>query len=104
LSKDPEALVTGSHSGYQMINLLTLLGVSRIVLLGYDGQTGPGNKKHWFGDHPIPTPHTVFDIMVAKYRLMVKPLQDLGVEVLNASPGSAIDAFPKVALESILSD
>ncbi len=89
----PHALRTGANSGYQAINLAVHLGAARIVLLGYDMQTGYNGKQHWHKDHPNnqPSPYGTF----ARYfKSAVAPLEALGVEVVNCTPKSAITCFP----------
>lgn len=101
LCEKTNGLMTGQNSGFQAINLAVLAGAKRIVLLGYDMKTA-GAKSHWFGDHPIQTAPSVFSAMINNFPSLVKPLAKLGVEVLNCTPGSALECFPKRALESVL--
>jgi hypothetical protein len=100
LSADPTAIVTGSHSGYQLVNLTTLTQPARIILLGYDCGRVNG-KKHWFGDHPDGT-EPPYDGIKKHYNRMEQDAKRLGIEILNATPGSAIEAFPRVELASVL--
>lgn len=104
LSEDPQALHTGCNSGYQAINLAVLAGAKRVPLIGYDCKVGDGGKMHWFGDHPVKTPASVFQEMRKKFRTAIEPLHAAGVEVLNCTPGSALDAFARAELESVLPD
>lgn len=87
------------NSGYQAINLTVLTGAARILLLGYDGKVANG-KTHFFGDHPEKEIPSVYDM----YRRMLRQLPPLlnGIKVLNCSPDSAVDAFPKMTLEAAL--
>lgn len=100
LSLEPGALCTGANSGYQAVNLAVLAGASKIALLGYDARPGPGGRNHWFGDHPDRS-SAPYDEMRKRFRTMVVPLASLGVEVLNCTPGSAIDCFPRVRLAEL---
>lgn len=94
---------TGRNSGYQCINLAIHLGATRIVLLGYDMRGGTDGRTHWFGDHPVPTKvHTFAPVMLPHFATLVEPLAERGVEVLNATLGSAIECFPKVKLADLL--
>lgn len=102
LCEDPAALRTGYNSGYMAINLAVLAGARRIVLAGYDGRCGPANEAHFFGEHPEPTPDSVMRYWVKSFRGMTADLARLGVEVINATPGSAIDAFPREDLDAVL--
>lgn len=101
LSTDAEALITGRNSGFQAMNLATLAGAKRILLLGYDGQPQHG-KTHWFGEHPRPTPIDNFPYYRKSFDAAKKDLDRLGVEVLNCSTGSAIETFPKISIERAL--
>lgn len=102
VSTDPESIRTGCHSGYQAINVAVLAGAARIVLIGYDGKFDAKGKAHFFGDHPERSYDTVVRDYSKLYRTMENPLKELGVEVLNASPGSAITHFPCVELAHAL--
>lgn len=102
LSLDPKAIYTGRNSGFQALNIAVLTGAKRILLLGYDGAPSRDGKTHWHGDHPIVAPLSVYAHYRAAFSAAETPLLELGVEVINCSPGSAIDSFPKVPLEKAL--
>lgn len=103
LSQSPRRIFTGGSSGYQAIGLAYLLGAARIILLGYDMQRS-GRRAHWHPDHPVslgnPGP---FDQWVARFRPLANDLRRLGVQVVNASRATALDAFPRMSLEEALS-
>lgn len=101
LSLDADALVTGRHSGFQALNLATLAGAKRVLLLGYDGQPRE-QRTHWFGSHPRPTPLDAYRVYRQAFTEAKSPLERIGVEVLNCSPGSAIETFPKMNIEDVL--
>ncbi len=85
----------GSHSGYQAINLAYLWGAKRIILLGYDCRNIDG-KAHWFGQHPKGlNQQQGFSIWLNHYTQLAKDLEEEGIEVINATPESAITAFTK---------
>lgn len=100
LETEPKALRTGFNSGYQAINLAVHFGATRIVLLGFDLKTGP-QGSHWFGEHPDGkvSPYAQF---LAAFESIVQPLADAGVEVINCTPGSALQCFPVMALRDAL--
>lgn len=103
LCLEPDGLRTGSNSGYQCINLAFHLGAKRIVLLGFDMKAGKDGKMHWFGDHPTKTKPNIFkDNFLKHFPTLVQPLAEEGVEVINCTPGSAIDCFPKRDLNELL--
>lgn len=101
LSLDPFGVATGSNSGHQALNVAALSGGRPVLLLGYDGARGPNERKHAFGEHKDRT-EPKYHKMVAAMRTTAGALRELGVDVLNCSPGSAIDAFPKVPLKAAL--
>lgn len=101
LSLESGTLLTGRNSGYQALNLAVLAGAKRVVLLGFD-MCFKGGKSHWFGDHPIANVEADFRNYAKAFRTTLPQLERVGVEVLNCSPISLIDAFPKVTLEEAL--
>lgn len=102
LSIDPFALVTGRNSGFQALNLAVLAGAKKIILLGFDGQPSAAGRDHFHGGHPRPTPPAAYPLYRQAMSAAENALLDLGVEVVNCSPGTAIDAFPKKRLEEVL--
>lgn len=102
LSLDPRALVTGRNSGFQALNLAVLAGARRLILLGFDGQPGAGGKEHFHGGHPQATPRAAFQWYRQCMSAAENALNELGVAVINCSPGTAIDTFPKARLEDVL--
>lgn len=100
LSTKPGEICTGSNSGYQAINIATLAGAKRIVLVGYDCQARDG-RHHYFGDHPDKS-FAPYEAIRARFGDLVVPTSKLGVEILNATPGSRIGCFPMVTLAESL--
>lgn len=94
----PEYLRKGSNSGYQAINLAYHFGAKRIVLLGYDMKV-EGEKTHWHSGHGLSSAvvsHTLTERFIPYFKTLVKPLEEAGVEVWNATPGSALGCWPYV--------
>lgn len=87
------------NSGYQAINLAYHFGAKRIILLGFDMKAG--QKTHWHERHVVhrDSPYLTW---VIHFRDLAKDLQREGVEVLNATPDSALDCFPKVTIDEAL--
>jgi len=101
LSADPTKIVTGSHSGYQTLNIVVLSGAKRILLLGYDCKRGSGEQKHWFGNHPDGS-EPPYKAVISRYSFAESGAKKLGIEIINCSPGSAIEAFKKMSLAEAL--
>lgn len=103
LSRDQGAISTGRNSIFQALNIAVLAGVRRALLLGVDGKEAADGRTHFHGGHPAPTPYSLFfEAMRKSFAASEASIKESGVEVLNCSPGSAIDAFPKVSLEEAL--
>ena len=100
LSKRQDSIVNGEIGGYQAINLAVNFGAKKILLIGYDMRTVKG-QSHWHGDHPNHQ-RSFFGHHVAHFRNMVPDLEERAIQVINCTPGSAIDAFPFGDLEDEL--
>lgn len=98
LSTDPGAVRTGDHGGYQALNLATLSGVSKVLLLAFDAKPG-----HFHGEHPTATPN-VYPQMQQSFRPITRELRHAGVSVTNCSPGSAIETFRRGDIAEELRD
>ena len=99
----PSKLARGQHAGYQLINLAGLAGCKRLVLLGYDGrrvkQADGTRARHWFGVHPGHlNKKSKFDEFNQNYLQLPDTLADRGIEVINATENSAIEAFERASL------
>lgn len=85
------------------MNLAAQMGARRIVLVGFDMTLAHG--LHWHGAHGdgLNNPR---EAVVARWRDAFERsapiLAAAGVEVFNASPHSALEAFPKRPLEELL--
>lgn len=101
LSENPQAIRTGSNSGYQALNIAVLAGAKRIVLLGYD-MYYEGAKSHAHNGHPDKMSESAYRGYATLFKTLQVPLKKLGVEVLNCSEKSRIDCFTKVSLEKAL--
>lgn len=103
LETNPTGLRHGSNSSYQAINLAYHFGVDQIVLLGVDMRVSSDGRTHWH-DEPRESAFQLIlaNTMLPKFIALVEPLQEAGVEVLNASPVSALTCWPMASLSSIL--
>lgn len=102
LGKAPLIYLNG-NSGFQGINLLYHWGYKRIVLLGMDMRLGPKGEKHHHEDHPKPMVQAqVFFEWLHKSTRLALDLKNEGIEVLNATPGSALTCWPHVDLQEVV--
>ena len=99
-SLDPKAIHYGSNSGFQAINLALLFGARRILLVGFDMHSRSG--RHFFGDHPEPLSNYMrFETLVPTFRRAAALLPP-DRQIINCTPGSALDCFPFMDLEEAL--
>ena len=100
-STDPAHIHYGGNSGFQAINLALLFGAIRIVCIGFDMQT-VDDKAHFFGNHPGRLQRsTNYERFCNAFRFAAKTLPP-GVEIINATPNSALKCFPRMPLETAL--
>lgn len=102
LSLDPEMIVVGKNSGFQALNVAVLAGAKRVILLGYDGAIAKDGTSHWHGGHPKPSTARTYEQFRQAFSAAEGALEKAGVSVVNCSPGTAINSFPKVPLEVAL--
>ena len=103
ISTDPGMICNGRNSGYQALNLAILAGARTVILLGFDAREPTADRKsHWFGDHPRVEPVAVFAEYRKAFSAAEGAIRAAGVRVVNCSPGSAIDSFPKMDLVDAL--
>lgn len=91
---DKVGLVAGSNSGLLGLEVAVMLGATSIILLGFDM-----HGTHYFGPHNgglRNTPAHRFDQFKQQFRGWKK------VPVINCTPNSALDAFPKMDLQCAL--
>jgi hypothetical protein len=99
-SRDPQRIHYGKNSGFQAINLAILFGARRIILVGFDMQERDG-QRHFFGPHPKPLRNgATYRSWVPMFRNAARHLED--VEIVNATPGSALDCWPVMTIEDAL--
>lgn len=110
LSKQPGVLHWGHGSGYELLGVAYLHGVRDAILIGYDIRMPPGydgfqrkigdGKRNYFGEYPEQLRHWprfhikddgAMDGLLRMYRTI--DCEDLGLRIINCSPGSALDFF-----------
>ncbi len=93
---------TGGNSGYQAVNLAYHFGAKRIVLLGFDMHRK--NGAHWHGEHRdmISAPESHINAWVRMFEPMARDMKMAGVDVVNATPGSALPWFRMASMGEAL--
>jgi hypothetical protein len=94
-SKDQGLIHYGSNSGYQILNIAYLTGVTTMILVGFNMMV-VGDQRHFFGNHPKGLSQN------SSYQSFARQFQTIkvppGVDVINASSPTRLDAFPKMTL------
>ncbi|MBR1150095.1 hypothetical protein [Bradyrhizobium sp. JYMT SZCCT0428] len=98
----PTRVVFKRTSYVAAINLAVHLGCRRIIALGLDGARDAKGLSHHHTPHRWPVRPDCWKAQAAELATLVAPLKQLGVELLNASPGSAVPFWPIVSLEDVL--
>lgn len=103
LSRDPSVVTMSRTCVTGALNLLLHLGCRRAVVVGLDGASASDGRRHHHGVKYI------WDLRPGSYQahrdefaVMAPAFAAAGLEIINATPGSAIDAFPICDLEDVL--
>lgn len=86
----------GGNGGFQSVNLAVQLGAKKIILLGFDM-----HGTHFHGDHSggLRNPgEALFKTWRDCFDRAAPVLKSWGVDVINATPGSALECFQKMEL------
>lgn len=101
LSTDRSGIYNGRSSVYAAINWIVLAGVTRIMLLGCDFRHIDGMDHFEGGGHPLPTDELTLDSLRKHFRSLERPLSACGIEVVNATPGTKLETFPRIPLDLV---
>lgn len=77
-------------------------GVKCIVLLGLDQQTAKDGTTHHHAPHHIKPRDDCFERQMEELKLVIHPLRELGIEVINTSMNSRVTWWPKRPIEELL--
>lgn len=92
---NPKNIRTGGNSGYQALHIAIHAGAARVALFGFDM-----GGAHWFGKHKHPLRNTDPDT----FKRWIKRFPGLmghGAEIVNCTPGSALECFPMARIEDL---
>jgi hypothetical protein len=103
LPENPTGLKTGSNSGYQALNIAVMSGAKTILLLGYDMKY-QGQRSHAHNGHPQKMHETAYKGYAKKFSTLENPIKQLGIRVVNCTPGSGIGCFERGEIESFVPD
>lgn len=106
LLDEPGLIGAGGNSGFQALNIAAQFGATRILLIGCDMHDRSG--AHWYGrnnwDRGNNPDGSNFRTWIKAFENSVDVCRQAGIEVLNASPLSALNCFRKATVDQALSE
>lgn len=100
----PAAVGSGGNSGFQALNLAVQFGARRIALVGFDMSDRGG--VHWYGRNNWAQAHnpdrSVFGRWIKAFDTAATQLSEMGIEVVLASPHSALKCFPQLLVPDLV--
>lgn len=91
----------GRSSGHTAVSLAISLGASKVVLLGYDMRV-VGDREHHHTEYTGPRDLQQYARdFVPAFNGWYDAARKVGVEIVNATPGSAVTEFPFVDLATL---
>ena len=108
ISGKPDKVSWNGNSGAAAVSVAVHAGAKRVILLGFDMSLNEQGQQHWhdvYGrrfrpkNKPLRLP---FSAHLRGFNKMEMDAKRLGVEIINANPGSAIPNFRKVNVRDIL--
>ncbi|MGI3170752.1 6-hydroxymethylpterin diphosphokinase MptE-like protein [Pseudooceanicola sp. C21-150M6] len=119
-SNDPSGLHEGFTVTVGLLQIAAIMGCRQIILVGADHNypipesnvnsdrkwSGEGLQTHFSEDYTNHQNGQVWEMpdvvkMTKAYDAAAKWAEENGIEILNASPGSKLNSFPKVSYDSL---
>jgi hypothetical protein len=101
---EPGVIGSGGNSGFQAVNIAAQCGAPRLLLVGFDMHSRSG--LHWYGKNRGQGRHnpdeSCFRRWIVAFTNSAEDLRKSGIEVVNASAHSAMQAFTKDSVENAL--
>lgn len=98
----PGCLKHGNTSTYAAMHVSASAGARRIAVFGLDMRRFEGKPAHWHEDHLIQGDAGSFAKMLVNFDSLAKEFLRMRIDVVNASPESALAVFPRVSHEEAL--
>jgi hypothetical protein len=89
--------VRGGNGVHHVLNALGHCGPRRVLLLGVDMRPGRFHR-----DYPRGAVETPYWAAIEQLKSLAKPLAERGVEVVNCTPGSALELWSPMGIEDAL--
>lgn len=100
-SERDDTIEMGGTSGYAALNFAFLKRAKSVVLFGFDYSTRRGDHADdtLYAWHPPGHNARYWPRWAQNFREVIPQITKAGMQVLNASPESTIDAFPKCSVD-----
>ncbi len=108
ISSNSKMVSWNSNSGAAAISIAAHTGAKRIILLGFDMTLGEDGKQHWHSLYAKPDPKrrkipsTPFERHLIGFGAIAADAARMGIEIINASPNSAIKELKKVTVKDLV--
>jgi hypothetical protein len=103
-SLSSETIARGMNGGYQALSLAAVAGAERVLLLGFDMRQDTRLRSNWHDGHSRQANAGALECFARELDQVAPTLAAQGVEVINCTPASALRAFTRGSLESLLPD
>ena len=112
ISPNPKMVGWNSNSGAAAISVAANAKAKRIILLGFDMKLDEKQNQHWHNAYKLKgtsgKKNTLIKLPFKRhlkgFSAIAKDAKSRGIEIINASPDSAIDVFKKMTVEEILNE
>ncbi|MCP1832831.1 hypothetical protein [Bradyrhizobium sp. USDA 4545] len=102
-ARGPGVIQQGRSSGHTAVSLAIALGASRVVLLGYDMRFVEG-REHCHQEYKGPRDMDIYEReFIPGFAGWNEAARAVGVDVINATEGSALKEFRFMSLDEVLS-
>jgi hypothetical protein len=109
ISDNPYSVCWNHNSGSAAISLAAHAGAKRIILVGFDMKLDNQSKQHWHdlygriaNNRQKKAPVMPFHRHLRGFADIAKDARNMGIEIINACPDSAIVQFPKCSVKDLL--
>lgn len=102
ISNDKTSLCWNNNSGAASISLAAHFGVKKIYLLGFDMKPDSDERTHWHSHYDKKIREATFNRHLKGWPNIATDAKKRGIEIINLSPNSSINEFPKMSLKDIL--
>ena len=100
---DRATVLFGRSTGHSAISLSAAMGARRIVLLGYDMRIVDG-RSHHHDEYRTQDAKLFSADFLPAFKGWNKMAQRAHIEIVNATPGSALTEFPIVSIDDVLAE